>query len=131
MKIRAKNIAKALFDLAFKDPQNIPKIAQDFYFYLLKKRKSKMLPQILEKLNEVEREKAKTKEIEVETTLPLTFAQKRNIQKSFKKKVLLKERVNPSLLGGIVLKTDDTLVDGSLKNNLERLKEEMWQIPIK
>jgi ATP synthase F1 delta subunit len=131
MKSSNKNIAKALFELAKENPKAIKKIVGDFYFYLLKKKKIKILPFIIENLEEVEREERQIKQIEIESAHPLTQNQRNKIKKLFGKKVMLKEKINPNLLAGIIIKTKDTLIDGSVKNSLEALKEKLCQIPIK
>jgi F-type H+-transporting ATPase subunit delta len=131
MKSSNKNIAKALFELAKENPKAIKKIVSDFYFYLLKTKKIKILPFIIEDLEEVEREEEQIKQIEIESAHPLTQNQRNKIKKLFGKKVMLKEKINPNLLAGIIIKTKDTLIDGSVKNSLEALKEKLCQIPIK
>lgn len=40
-------------------------------------------------------------------------------------KVELREKVNQDLVGGVVIKVDDTLIDASIKGQLERLNEEL------
>ena len=132
MKISAKDYANALLELSEKNPKNISEVAKNFHLYLLRKRKIKILPLILEKLDEIEKEKMQIFEIEVETSSPLTPNQKKKIMKFYDKhKVIIQEKINPKLLGGIVVKVNNTVLDGSLQSNLERLKEEMWQTPIK
>lgn len=131
MKSSNKNIAKALFELAKENPGAIKKIVGDFYFYLLKTKKIKTLPFIIENLEEVEREEKQIKKIDVESAHPLTQNQRNKIKKLFGKKVMLKENINPNLLGGLIIRTKNTLLDASIKNNLEVLKERLCQIPIK
>lgn len=131
MKSSNKNIAKALFELAKENPKVIKKIVADFYFYLLRTKKIKTLPFIIENLEEVEREEKQIKQIDVESAHPLTQNQRNKIKKLFGKKVMLKENINPNLLAGIIIRTKNTLLDASIKNNLEALKEKLCQIPIK
>jgi F-type H+-transporting ATPase subunit delta len=40
-------------------------------------------------------------------------------------KVEIRHKVNENLIGGVVVKVDDTLIDASIKNNLERLKKDL------
>lgn len=126
MKITSKDYANALFEICQNSPRKISDIAKNFYLYLLKKRKIKLLPFILDKLAEIEKEKRGIKEIEIETARPLSEEQKRKLMKIYKKqKVIIQEKINPQILGGIILKIDDIIIDGSIKGNLERLKEEL------
>ncbi|MBI5237666.1 MAG: ATP synthase F1 subunit delta [Deltaproteobacteria bacterium] len=43
------------------------------------------------------------------------------------KEVLLKPVKNPSLIGGIVIRMDDTIMDGSLKTQLEMMREKIME----
>lgn len=132
MKIAKREIVQALFELAQENPKNIKKIVEEFYSYLLHQKKTKILPFIFEELDKIEKEKQGIKEIEIESTHPLSDEQKEEIKNLFKaKKVIIQEKINPRLIGGIIIKTDDKIFDASIKSNLERLKEEMWQTPIR
>lgn len=52
----------------------------------------------------------------------------KNMEKSLAKKVDLKIRLDKTLLGGIKLRIENTFLDGSLLNNLNRLRRELLQI---
>lgn len=60
------------------------------------------------------------------TALPLEDAQVQSIRDSLAKatgkKVLLSVEVDPSLIGGVVTKIGDTVYDGSIKTQLERIE---------
>jgi F-type H+-transporting ATPase subunit delta len=38
-------------------------------------------------------------------------------------KTEIKQKIDRNLIGGVVLKVDDTLIDGSIKRQLENLKD--------
>lgn len=42
-----------------------------------------------------------------------------------KQRLELTTKVDPSILGGVILKVDDTLIDGSVKKQLDDLKKSM------
>ena len=50
---------------------------------------------------------------------------KDEIEKTYKKNLILQSQVDPSLKAGFVVKVGDTTVDASLKTRLMRLKEEL------
>jgi F-type H+-transporting ATPase subunit delta len=50
---------------------------------------------------------------------------KEEIEKTYKKNLILHSQVDPSLKAGFVVKVGDTTVDASLKTRLMRLKEEL------
>jgi len=63
------------------------------------------------------------------TAQPLSESEKKEIisrlKKSTGKEIELENQVDKSLIGGLVLKIGDTLVDGSLNNQLLRLKQKL------
>lgn len=64
---------------------------------------------------------------EVRSAVPLSEDQKQRlvaaVEKATGKKVELKYVVDPSVLGGVVTKVGDTIIDGSLRTRLEQLRE--------
>jgi F-type H+-transporting ATPase subunit delta len=49
----------------------------------------------------------------------------RKVSGSFKGKLSLKEEVNPSLLGGFIIRIDDKQIDASVASKLKQLKQEL------
>jgi len=68
----------------------------------------------------------------VVSPFPLSAGQTRKIARQvsrvLSKKVEIKSRVDPSIIGGIVIKIGDTVYDGSLKKQLQLLKERLVQV---
>lgn len=66
---------------------------------------------------------------EVTTALPLEPESRELIQRDLQsitgKKILLQERVDPSILGGAVARVGDTLIDGSVKRRLTLLRQQI------
>ncbi len=61
--------------------------------------------------------------VAVKSARPLTEKEKEGIKKKFaSKEVELKEKIDKSLIGGMVLKIGDTIIDGSVKGLLQNLK---------
>ena len=48
-----------------------------------------------------------------------------NLKKITGKEIELKNTTDQDLIGGIILQIDDNLIDGSIKNQLEILKQKM------
>lgn len=61
--------------------------------------------------------------VKVQTAVPLEQAHRarltRALKSKFDKEVVLEERVNPRILGGLVLQVGDMRIDGSLRSRLE------------
>ena len=64
-------------------------------------------------------------EAQVESALPLDAAQleklSASLEKHFGKKVKLESSVNEDLMGGILIRAGDTVIDGSVRTKLEKL----------
>lgn len=63
------------------------------------------------------------------TAAPLSESQaeslKVGLEKQFGKEIILTNKINPSVLGGVVLRTDGLQIDGSVKSRLEDIKKEI------
>ena len=70
-----------------------------------------------------------TKEVEVVSATELSEAQKTKIATAIEKrldcKVRLVSRVDSSLLAGVIIRYDDTVIDGSSRGQLNRLATEL------
>ncbi len=64
---------------------------------------------------------------EVKSTISLSKIEKetlkRNLEEKYNKTIILKERVDESLIGGIVIRIGDEIIDGSIKNRLVEFKK--------
>lgn len=69
------------------------------------------------------------KAVEVTSALPLTDQEQASIQSQFNQKlgstVPVKFKVDPSILGGLVVRVDDRVVDSSVQGQLEDLRENL------
>ena len=65
----------------------------------------------------------------VSTARPLEPAQEKNLQErlqdKFNKRVKLKIKEDPELLGGLKVQVGDTVIDGTLRGRLDRLRDEL------
>ncbi len=68
-------------------------------------------------------------DVEVVSAFPLTDAESerlaRVLRDKYKKEVTLTSRVDPSLLGGAIIRAGDTVIDGSVRGKLEKLGESL------
>jgi len=69
---------------------------------------------------------------EVITSIPLSekMAEKlrRALTKATKKQVFLKPRVDPSILGGAIVRVENKIIDGSVRHQLEQMRRAMVKI---
>ena len=65
--------------------------------------------------------------VKITSAIELTRQQLDEIQEqlegTYAKKILFDIKINPAVIGGFVLQVEDTVIDASLKNKLERLKK--------
>lgn len=97
--------------------------------FIVAQGRARQLPQILEQLSQLAADARQSVVAEVRTAVPLDDAQQAELAKSLShatnKKVTVKVIVDPSILGGVVAKVGDTVIDGSIKRRLDQLKEQV------
>jgi len=97
-----------------------------FLFLLLRKRRIILLPAIVEELLRLKKEMEGIEEAYVHSAIPLTPEErerlKRALEKRSGKRIILNEDVDPSLIGGLVVEIEGTMIDMSLKGFLLRLQ---------
>ena len=91
--------------------------------------RARQMPQILQQLSELAAEARNAVVAEVRSVTPLDSRQRTALQEALSKatgkKVAVKVMVDPSLIGGIVAKMGETIIDGSVKRRLEQLKDQV------
>jgi F-type H+-transporting ATPase subunit delta len=85
------------------------------------------LPAIIDKLVSEAAEERQEAVAEVRTAIPLTDDQKQRLADALNhatgKRVSVKVVVDPSVLGGLVARVGDTVIDGTVRHRLEQLRE--------
>jgi len=129
MKISPKQYAQTLFDLADgKSRAEIEKSVADFARYIYGNRKLKLADKIIEQFGKIYNNKKNIVEAEVVSRKKLDNVGVKKIKHFVKEKyqtkeVVLKNTVDESIKGGIVLKVGNEILDGSLKGKLGELKK--------
>ena len=97
--------------------------------FIVTQGRARQLPQILENVSRLAAEARQSVVAEVRTAVPLDDKQQTELaaalSKATNKKVTVKVVVDASVLGGVVAKVGDTVIDGSIKRRLEQLKEQV------
>lgn len=101
----------------------------NFLRVLLKNQRLGELPQVNEKLAQILDERAGAVSAQITSARPLPDSVKNALEETLRqltrKKVRLKFETDESLLGGIVTRIGSTIYDGSVRNQLTRLGEEL------
>lgn len=87
------------------------------------------LPEIAERFEELKAEDQNVADVEVTSAVELDGAQRERLavamRARLRRDVRLHCTVDPSLIGGAVVRSGDMLIDGSVRNRLERLGTEL------
>lgn len=88
-----------------------------------------LLPQILEQAKLKREAKQGKKRVQVMSPVPLSSEAlgkiERNLIESFKFQPILENKIDPALLGGVVIQVGDTVYDSSLRTRMKQLRERM------
>lgn len=86
-----------------------------------------LLPEISKMFNELKIEREKQINVDVLSAVELSDAQKKTLsvalEKRFDRKVQLNCSVDPTLVAGMIIKAGDTVIDGSVNSQLNRLND--------
>jgi len=118
---------KATVESVFKDSVSADTLA--FLNLLIDKRRTHALSAINDEFTRLVREQQNIEFATAVTAIPLTRHETRELEKSLEartgKDIELKTEVDPSLMGGVLVRIGDTVLDGTVKGNLERLREHL------
>ena len=105
------------------------KIVRNFLFVVIDHQRSHFFSEILASFQEVLRDRQGVAEAEVFSAVALNDAQKkemtRTLEQATGKKIDAKFSLDANLLGGALVRVGDTIYDGSLRNQLDSLRERL------
>lgn len=105
------------------------RILRNFLFVIVDNQRTHLLPEIAAGFEQVLRQRQGVAEAEVRSAVALNDNQKtallRNLESVTGKKIRANYSLDPTLLGGAVVRVGDTIYDGSVRNQLNRLRERL------
>lgn len=127
MKITPVKYAKSLAEALDGAPKEMADSFLDNFLNIVEKNNDgKNLPDILAELKKIEQEKSGIKKISVITAVSLSEKSAEEIlkklEKIFSSKIEIKYKVNPAILGGIVIEKGDEIFDKSLLSHINKFK---------
>jgi len=108
---------------------NFDKITENFLKLLIDKSKIKFIPTIFEVFNKKYRDFIGIADYEIVSAIELDTKIINNIKQKLEektgKKIEIKNKVDEEIIGGIIIKTEGLIYDGSLKSHLLKIKEKI------
>lgn len=109
--------------------KKVDEIIKGFLSYLSSRRELDLLPEIIEELKKILKEQERI--AQVTSAVPLTSEEEEKIlrflQAQFGRDLKLETSVDPQILGGLLIKVGDQVVDKSLSGRLKEIKEKLEQ----
>ena len=130
MKFSAKQYAVALMEsLETTDPKDQDKVLDNFVKVLAENNHMRLFDQIEQEFHKLDLAKQGIRQVQVKSAHPLSKSNEKAIleelNKLVKGKVELSSEVDERLIGGVIIRMEDQVIDASVKNQLEQLKENL------
>lgn len=131
MKITATQYAKSLYEATREKSQSeIGVMVENFVKVLAKNRQIKSVTKIVKKFEDLFNKENGIAEVEVISSRKLEVEQVQQIEKFIKEKYSVKEviidnKIDEKIKGGIILKIGDEILDASVERQLAELKKSL------
>ena len=106
----------------------------NFLNLLIDKRRIFYIEAIIEQFNNLVNKREDILEVEVVSAIELEEKLQNKLEGKLEDElnyeVILKNVVDPEILGGLILKIGDKIIDGSIQNELNTLKDKIEKIPV-
>lgn len=107
--------------------ESLDEKAQNFVQLLAENRRLQLLPFIRAQFDFLKLQRQKSVDVELVSAQPLDEVQQQNLSAALARKldrtVNVSVSVDPSLLGGVLIRAGDTIIDGSIRGRLTKLAE--------
>lgn len=106
----------------------------NFVKFLIDKRREKYISVIYNDFIELMNKENEILEVEVISAVEISADLKDKLEQKLVNlsgyEIILKERVAPDIIGGLILKIGDRVIDGSIRHDLELLRDRIAGIPV-
>jgi F-type H+-transporting ATPase subunit delta len=100
-----------------------------FLFVLIDKKRIQYLPDIVREYRHLAHQQLKVLDVQVITAVPLEEQEelklKTKLENFYHKSIQIKSKIDPKIIGGMILMLNNQMVDNSIKNQLVKLKENL------
>ncbi len=113
---------KDFFDKGLKD--KLDNLTMSILYFVIRNKRANILIQILEEYNLLYRKEKKIMYVDLVTAKKANDELKSIIIKRLgqEKKILLNEKIDKSILGGVLIKVNDKQFDSTVKNHINKIK---------
>ncbi|MGB0662743.1 MAG: F0F1 ATP synthase subunit delta [Pontibacterium sp.] len=115
--------------LIFVCEEQMDEAGKNFVFLLAENQRLTLIPEIFTQFEQLKANALKSVDIDVTTAFELDEQQQQKLAQALSAKldreVTLTSIVDKSILGGIVVRTDDLVIDGSIRGRIAKLAEAM------
>ena len=102
-------------------------VSCNLIFTLIRNNKLRLLPRIIKLAKEMRNDANAVQEVEVQTVVKLSEAQEKSLSKylakKLKRKIIMKNSLNPEIIGGIKILSKDIMIDSSIQGRLKSLEQ--------
>lgn len=125
-KLLPSQYAKILYGLTNNiGKDSIDKVVQEFFLFLKKERVLSKVNYIIKEFVKYSKKQDGINEIEIISAQKMTEQKIQEIANLFGKKNEIKTEINPDLVGGIIVKSNNIILDASVKTQLNKLKQHL------
>ncbi|TNH02290.1 F0F1 ATP synthase subunit delta [Testudinibacter sp. TR-2022] len=121
-----QKVAKTFIDIC---GDQLDQYGQNFIRLMAENKRVMALPEVFKLFQELVDQYKSLANVEVISAEPLTQKQQQNILQAMEKRLARKVKLNCSidknLIGGAIIRTDDLVIDGSSRGQLNRLANEL------
>ncbi|MFA5211025.1 MAG: ATP synthase F1 subunit delta [Patescibacteria group bacterium] len=125
-KLLPAQYAKILFNLT-KDAKkdDLEDVIKNFFSFLKKEHVLKKADYIIKEFIKFSKKQEGIQEIEIISSAKISNEKIKEISKLFGEKTEVKTEIEPDIIGGLIIETDDTILDASVKTQLNKLKQHL------
>ncbi|HEY8805138.1 MAG TPA: ATP synthase F1 subunit delta, partial [Clostridium sp.] len=102
-----------------------------FLLILIEKKRILFIEENLNEMQKIHLERNNTLLAEVKTVIPLVEIERENLRTKlsnmYDKKILFEEKLDKKIIGGVYIRVGDDVIDGTVKNKLEKMKKIMFK----
>lgn len=125
-KLLPRQYAKILFELTKEvSKEKMDIVINEFVDFLRREQVVSKFEYIVAEFERYAKEQDGVEFLEITSSTELSKKQVSDIAKNFGEKHEISTKVEPSIVGGVIVKKGNIILDGSVKTQLEKMKREM------